>query len=235
MQRQPYKKPVPFGKVYPSANPKAIDLLTKMLIFDPAKRITVESALRHPYLASLHRPKEELTCPRPFSFEFEKLELDKPRLQRLIYEDARAFHPSPISSGSRSGGKSLGDTGGAGDGSGSMRSRSAQATGSSIRDREWGKAGARSTSYTGAATTDSPLARASNAAAARGTSGGNGSVDKVTDGISRMGLGARGNSGASRGSASSGGATGGSRSKSEQSSGESARMRSIRRGQRERY
>ena len=45
---------VDFGKVYPDAEPAAIDLIDKMLVFDPQRRITVEEALAHPYLASLH-------------------------------------------------------------------------------------------------------------------------------------------------------------------------------------
>jgi serine/threonine protein kinase len=38
----------------------AIDLLKKLLTFDAAKRITVEEALRHPYLSALHCPDDEV-------------------------------------------------------------------------------------------------------------------------------------------------------------------------------
>jgi len=30
------------------------------MVFDPAKRITVEEALKHPYLAALHFPEDEV-------------------------------------------------------------------------------------------------------------------------------------------------------------------------------
>lgn len=43
-----------------AANPLAIDLLNKLLEFDPAKRITVEEALAHPYLSAYHDEDDEV-------------------------------------------------------------------------------------------------------------------------------------------------------------------------------
>ena len=43
------------------ANPLAIDLLNKLLEFDPAKRITVEEALAHPYLSAYHDVDDEVS------------------------------------------------------------------------------------------------------------------------------------------------------------------------------
>lgn len=43
------------------ANPLAIDLLNKLLEFDPAKRITVEEALAHPYLSAYHDEDDEVS------------------------------------------------------------------------------------------------------------------------------------------------------------------------------
>lgn len=47
----PFSPGVPFSKLYPQANPLALDLLSKLLAFDPTKRITCTEALRHPYLS----------------------------------------------------------------------------------------------------------------------------------------------------------------------------------------
>lgn len=38
---------------------EAIDLLNKLLVFNPDKRITVEEALHHPYVAQFHNSREE--------------------------------------------------------------------------------------------------------------------------------------------------------------------------------
>jgi len=59
------------GPNAPPPNPLAIDLLEKMLVFDPAKRITVVQALEHPYLASLHNPQIEIICKKPWIPTFE--------------------------------------------------------------------------------------------------------------------------------------------------------------------
>lgn len=39
------------SKLYPEATPTALDLMARLLAFNPAKRISVADALGHPYLA----------------------------------------------------------------------------------------------------------------------------------------------------------------------------------------
>ena len=53
---------VDFQTLYPSASPLAVDLLDQMLQFDPRRRISVEAALAHPYLAALHDQHAEPVC-----------------------------------------------------------------------------------------------------------------------------------------------------------------------------
>jgi serine/threonine protein kinase len=58
----PIKPRVPFSTLFPHANPLAIDLLSQLLCFDPAKRISCEQALNHPYLQVWHDPADEPIC-----------------------------------------------------------------------------------------------------------------------------------------------------------------------------
>ncbi len=63
---------------YPGADPKAIDLLNRLLAFDPQKRISAEQAIEHPYLVDVRdiasgvektikmETREQLMC---FAFE----------------------------------------------------------------------------------------------------------------------------------------------------------------------
>mmetsp|Transcript_19236 Transcript_19236/g.53973 ORF Transcript_19236/g.53973 Transcript_19236/m.53973 type:complete len:387 (+) Transcript_19236:148-1308(+) len=48
--------------LFPHASKDALDLLTKCLQFNPAKRITCEEALKHPYVSEFHAPAEEIDC-----------------------------------------------------------------------------------------------------------------------------------------------------------------------------
>lgn len=48
--------------LYPNADDEAMDLLKKLLTFNPNKRLTVEQALEHPYVAQFHNPAEEIIC-----------------------------------------------------------------------------------------------------------------------------------------------------------------------------
>nr|ASV46332.1 mitogen-activated protein kinase 3 [Lilium regale] len=83
----------PFAGLYPHVDPAAIDLIEKMLTFDPYKRITVEEALAHPYLDRLHDIADEPICTHPFSFDFEQQALTEDQMKELIYNESLAFNP----------------------------------------------------------------------------------------------------------------------------------------------
>jgi serine/threonine protein kinase len=90
----PAKKPKALDILLPKANPLAIDLLKKMMVFNPQKRMTVEEALKHPYLQDLHYPEDEPTRePVPsIEFEFEKYNLSLQQLKDLLYEEILIYH-----------------------------------------------------------------------------------------------------------------------------------------------
>ncbi|KAL3839971.1 hypothetical protein ACJIZ3_024562 [Penstemon smallii] len=82
-----------FTEKFPRVHPLAIDLVEKMLTFDPRQRITVEGALAHPYLNSLHDISDEPICTTPFNFDFEQHALTEEQMKELIYREALAFNP----------------------------------------------------------------------------------------------------------------------------------------------
>jgi len=93
----PFKKKKKYAEMYPNAKPLAIDLLEKCLTFNPKKRITVEEALAHPYLAPYHDETDEPSSeviPTEF-FHFDNIPkgeqpLSREQLKKCIYDEIMA-------------------------------------------------------------------------------------------------------------------------------------------------
>eukprot|EP00038_Savillea_parva_P010565 m.191179 g.191179 ORF g.191179 m.191179 type:complete len:623 (-) comp18266_c0_seq1:142-2010(-) len=95
--------PPPLRDKYPDATPDAIDLLEKMLKFDPDDRISVDGALQHPFLAKYHDPTDEPTCAEfSFDFESENGDLSAQDLRDKIMEEIRLYAPGNSPRGSMS-------------------------------------------------------------------------------------------------------------------------------------
>ena len=86
----PYMAKVPFQRLFSNANPDALDLLDKMLAFDPSARISVEEALEHRYLHNWHDASDAPSCTETFDFHFEVVE-DVPEMRKMILAEVSRF------------------------------------------------------------------------------------------------------------------------------------------------
>lgn len=108
------------ASMYPTAPPDALDLLARLIQFNPEKRYTIEEAIQHPYMSQFHNASEEpvLTSPIQISLDDNKrlkigdyrrylykkiVERKKQLRQKREAAAAAAGLPVPASGASRSG------------------------------------------------------------------------------------------------------------------------------------
>ncbi|XP_069100335.1 mitogen-activated protein kinase 7 [Pleurodeles waltl] len=92
IQSLPVRQPVPLESLYPGGDRKALDLMQKMLRFDPRERISVLEALHHPFLSKYHDPDDEPNCVPAFDFDFDKQVLTKEQIKEAIVNEINDFH-----------------------------------------------------------------------------------------------------------------------------------------------
>lgn len=76
----------------PTAPPNAIDLMSKLLSFDPAKRLSASEMLKHPFFDELYDPENddqiiEGDPVRYYDFEFEMYTINKDIIRELILDE----------------------------------------------------------------------------------------------------------------------------------------------------
>jgi len=81
VKRMGHMRKVPWNETFPKASKESLDLLEKMLHFNPKKRISVEDALNHPYMSKVRIKDYEKKCPTKLDMSFEDIHLTKENLQ----------------------------------------------------------------------------------------------------------------------------------------------------------
>ncbi|CAO3657113.1 unnamed protein product [Mucor hiemalis] len=81
---------IPFSQLYATATPVGLDLLEKLLTFDPMSRIGVEDALEHPYFDLFHDPDDEPSHSTTVDFSFETLDTVDD-MRKTIVEEVQMF------------------------------------------------------------------------------------------------------------------------------------------------
>ncbi|CAL5052854.1 unnamed protein product [Urochloa decumbens] len=89
------KQPASFSQKFPKADPLALQLLRRLLAFDPKDRPSAEEALADPYFNGLAKVEREPSCqPIPkVEFEFERRRVTKEDIKELIFQEVLEYHP----------------------------------------------------------------------------------------------------------------------------------------------
>eukprot|EP00830_Metopus_es_P000636 TRINITY_DN10608_c0_g1_i1.p1 TRINITY_DN10608_c0_g1~~TRINITY_DN10608_c0_g1_i1.p1 ORF type:complete len:443 (-),score=88.28 TRINITY_DN10608_c0_g1_i1:93-1421(-) len=83
---------VDFKELYPASSKDTIDLINRMLVFNPYFRIGIQDALAHPYFTSIRDKGKEVLAKETIDLAFEKEgELDAPRLRELFLQEINYY------------------------------------------------------------------------------------------------------------------------------------------------
>ncbi|GLI68752.1 hypothetical protein VaNZ11_013244 [Volvox africanus] len=94
LQGMPHKESKPLTSKFPSADPLALDLLSRLLAFDPADRPSAAEALSHQYFSGLPEVRQEsVPVAANFGFENREKRLSEIDVRHLIYWEALQYHP----------------------------------------------------------------------------------------------------------------------------------------------
>lgn len=88
----PVRQRTPWKKLFPQASDLALNMLDFLLTFNPHRRVSVEEALKHPYLAQYYDPTDEPIAPKPFTFDMELDDLPLPQLKQMIFEETELIN-----------------------------------------------------------------------------------------------------------------------------------------------
>ncbi|KAI7664637.1 Mitogen-activated protein kinase, partial [Hortaea werneckii] len=92
VQSLPKRERQPLKNKFKNADPQAIELLERMLVFDPRKRVKAGEALADPYLAPYHDPTDEPEAQEKFDWSFNDADLPVDTWKIMMYSEILDFH-----------------------------------------------------------------------------------------------------------------------------------------------
>ena len=87
VQSLPKRERQPFSQKLRCTDPEALDLLEKMLVFDPKKRIDATESLAHPYVSLYHDPTDEPVAEEKFDWSFNDADLPVDTWKVMMYSE----------------------------------------------------------------------------------------------------------------------------------------------------
>lgn len=75
---------------------EAIDMLERMLVFDPKKRIDATAGLAHEYVSPYHDPSDEPVTSDPFDWSFNDADLPVDTWKVMMYSEILGTSGFPI-------------------------------------------------------------------------------------------------------------------------------------------
>ncbi|KAJ5265225.1 Mitogen-activated protein kinase hog1 [Penicillium chrysogenum] len=88
----PKRERHPLANKFRNADADAVDLLERILVFNPTEWIRAAEALTHEYLAPYHDPTDEPVAQEKFDWSFTNLDLPVDTWKTMMYSETLDFH-----------------------------------------------------------------------------------------------------------------------------------------------
>jgi serine/threonine protein kinase len=99
---QPFDPLKALQATLPKASGDALDLLQKLLVFNPNRRVTAKEAMRHPFFTQIYTPADEVEYASPTQsylnpnqWEFDHRELQEADLRELFWREIQHYKREP--------------------------------------------------------------------------------------------------------------------------------------------
>lgn len=73
-----------------------IDLIMKMLKWNPKNRITAEEAVNHPFLIQIHDHLDEQIAYPMENFDFERKDISFRKMRKYLWNEIQQMHDEPM-------------------------------------------------------------------------------------------------------------------------------------------
>ena len=93
MMSLPHRDMVDWSQLLVGATPEEVDIISRMLTWDPSKRITADEAVEHPYFEKLHDPFDEPVTYPIDDFDFERSDVTMEQMRREVWSEILHYHP----------------------------------------------------------------------------------------------------------------------------------------------
>lgn len=94
MESLPHRDTIDWSRILRGASEQEIDLISRMLSWDPTKRITADEAVEHPYFAKLHDPFDEPVAYPVDEFDFERNDITMDQMRREVWKEILHYNPT---------------------------------------------------------------------------------------------------------------------------------------------
>ncbi|KAH9621332.1 hypothetical protein KSS87_015603 [Heliosperma pusillum] len=96
LKSSPYTPGFDFKSLFPDADRVGLDLLSRMLEFNPNKRITAAEALQHPYMYAMNDQFKRQPAPFPCQVDVDA-DVGVDKIRKLIWDEMLLYHPEAAS------------------------------------------------------------------------------------------------------------------------------------------